>query len=358
MLPSEAATPEFKISLNVQPTLSDLPLPPSGKSGWPWTVGTPPLPDRQPNGSPWPRITIVTPSYNQGQFIEETIRSILLQGYPNLEYIIVDGGSTDDTVEIIRKYERHLAYWISEKDRGQSHAINKGMARASGSIRAYLNSDDTYLEGALARVAGHARRHPEADLMHGRCCITNANGNKIGERVGAIATFDEIVDLWDVWWKQRNFVQPEVFWTIRIAGKVGPFREDLHWVMDYDYWLRIMHAGGQVGFIDAELATFRVQPAQKSTQPERTAAELREVVRPYIFSRDAAIGLSRRVRLQGKWLFDSVFREQAQRSVELHEGRLRRWCRLATIVMRYPQLVSVASFRQRLWSAFMPGPQR
>jgi len=339
-------------------TLAELPPPPPGKTGWPWTVETPPLSDTQPDGSAWPRISIVTPSYNQGQFIEETIRSILLQGYPNLEYIIVDGGSTDGTVEIVRKYERHLAYWVSEKDRGQSHAINKGMARATGQIRAYLNSDDTYLQGAFAGVANRATKQPEADLIHGRCRISDENGTKIGERVGSIATFDEIVDLWDVWWKQRNFVQPEVFWTNRIASKVGPLREDLYWVMDFDYWLRILHAGGHVGFIDAELAMFRQQPAQKSTQPERTAAELCEVVRPYIFASDALMGRSRRVRLQGKWLFDTVFREQAQRSLDLHETRLRRWGRLAKIALQHPQLMTFAPFRQRVWSALMPAPQK
>src|SRR5262245_50300660 len=111
------------------PAVAELPPPPSGKTGWPWTDETPPLPSTQPDGSPWPRISIVTPSYNQSEFIEETIRSVLLQGYPDLEYIIIDGGSTDQSLDIIRKYARWLAYWISEKDRGQSHAINKGFER-------------------------------------------------------------------------------------------------------------------------------------------------------------------------------------------------------------------------------------
>ncbi len=124
------------------PTLADLPSPPSNQTGWMWNEESSQLPENMPDGHQLPRITIVTPSYNQGQFLEATIRSVLLQGYPNLEYIIIDGGSSDNSVEIIRKYEPWLAYWVSEKDRGQAHAINKGFAHATGSIYAYLNSDD------------------------------------------------------------------------------------------------------------------------------------------------------------------------------------------------------------------------
>src|SRR5665811_68289 len=124
------------------PSLRNLPHPRSTKIGWPWTVEPQSLPAIRPDGSSWPPITIITPSYNQGQFIEETIRSVLLQGYPNLEYVIIDGGSSDGSLEVIQKYSPWLAHWVSEPDGGQSQAINKGFARAHGEVIAWLNSDD------------------------------------------------------------------------------------------------------------------------------------------------------------------------------------------------------------------------
>src|SRR5688500_17087320 len=117
-----------------------LPEPPPGRTGWPWTSEAAQLPARMSNGQPWPRITIVTPSYQQGRFLEETIRSVLPQGYPNLEYLVIDGGSSDESVEVIKRYEPWLSYWASEKDRGQTHAIAKGLERATGEIFQWINS--------------------------------------------------------------------------------------------------------------------------------------------------------------------------------------------------------------------------
>ncbi len=147
------------------PTLAQLPPPPPSKTGWPWTEESPQLPDTMPDGRPWPRISIVTPSYNQGQFIEETIRSILLQGYPNLEYIVIDGGSTDGSVDTIRKYSNWLTYWASEPDRGQAHAINKGFIRSTGDLHGWINSDDLLLPRALHLLADAHARHPESILL-------------------------------------------------------------------------------------------------------------------------------------------------------------------------------------------------
>jgi glycosyltransferase involved in cell wall biosynthesis len=295
-----------------------------------------------------PKISIITPSFNQAAFIEQTISSVLGQGYPKLEYIIIDGGSTDGSVEIIRKYEDRIAFWVSEKDRGQAHAINKGLARATGDIIAYLNSDDFYLDGTLRQVADLFNRRPDLDVFHGRCRVVDQDGAKIGERTGSITRYDEILDLWNVWWGRRNFVQPEVFWTRRIANRVGQFREDLHWVMDYDYWLRILRAGGQVGFIDAELAAFRLHPNQKSTRPEQTAAELLHVVRPYILQRDGSLTYSKRVMLTGEWIFHTGFLKEVEESLAHGEGRWRRWARLAAFSLRHPQMLAGRGFRRRL----------
>ena len=273
---------------------------------------------------------------------------MLGQGYPNLEYIIIDGGSTDGTVDLIRKYEKHLTYWVSEKDGGQSNAINKGLKLATGDIIGYINSDDYYLDGAFERVADAYRDHPYIDLWHGRCRIVDQYGAKVDERVGAIKRYDEILDLWDVWWKSRNFVQPEVFWTRRIGEKVGSFREDLHLVMDYEYWLRILSAGGTAGFIDAEFAAFRLQPNQKSTQPARTAEELLRVVQPHIFGPGEGLTLQKRLALQAKWIYHAQFLKEVEQSLDRHEGRWRRLLRLAWFSAINPRVVMAPGFWERI----------
>src|SRR5262245_4883167 len=160
------------------PTLFDLPPPPAGKTGWPWTVETPPLPAQRPHDTPWPRISIVTPSYNQCEFIEETLRSVLLQGYPDLEYIVIDGGSTDGAVDIIRKYAPWLTHWVSEPDRGQAHAINKGFDFASGLVLNWLNSDDVFAPEALGHVGELFATEWCCDTLAGFSEIRSEDGNR------------------------------------------------------------------------------------------------------------------------------------------------------------------------------------
>jgi glycosyltransferase involved in cell wall biosynthesis len=295
------------------------------------------------------KISIVVPSYNQAAYLEETLRSVLDQGYADVELVVVDGGSTDGSVDIIRRHEKHLAYWVSEPDRGQTHAINKGMARATGEIRAYLNSDDFYLPGTFAAVADYLQSRPEVDLVHGRCRYVNETGDEIGGQFGNIERYDEIVDLWGVWWNRRQLVQPEVFWTRKIAERVGPFREDLHYVMDYEYWLRILKAGGKVGRLDRELGCFRRTPVQKSTHSANVAEELLDVVEREIWDPATPISQSDRNRLQGQWLFQRKFRGTADLSVARGETRWRRWARLMGVAVRHPKLFCVPEFRCRLF---------
>lgn len=147
-----------------------------GKSNWPWTEETDP--GVYTAEIQWPRISIVTPSYNHGLYIEETIRSILLQNYPNLEFIIIDGGSTDNTVEIIKKYEQWLTYWVSEKDRGQTHAINKGLLKCTGEIFNWINSDDLLAKNSLYKLAKVFLENNKPDVICGYTNIFHPMGKQ------------------------------------------------------------------------------------------------------------------------------------------------------------------------------------
>ena len=295
-----------------------------------------------------PRISVVTPSYNQAQYLEQTLDSVLSQNYPNLEYIVIDGGSTDGSADIVRRHEKHLKFWVSGPDRGQTHAINKGMAQATGEIRAYLNSDDYYLPGSFDAVSEAWQAQPDTDLLHGRCRYVNQTGETLGGQFGDIGSLEEALDVWGVWWNRRQFVQPEVFWSGRISARVGPFRENLFFVMDFDYWLRIIAAGGRVTPFDRELTCFRFTPDQKSNQSARVARELLGVIKPWLWSARTPISWPLRLQLQARWLYDARFRPTVQRSLQGAEARPVRWSRLALLLVSYPQLLLEPSLRARL----------
>lgn len=305
------------------------------------------MPNFLSNSSNLPRISIITPSYNQGHFIEETIQSVLSQNYPNLEYIIIDGGSTDSTLDVIKKYESQITDWVSEPDRGQTHAINKGLSRATGDILAYLNSDDYYLPGTLFKVADYFRQFSQTDLLHGRCRYVNQQGEKIGEQFGNITAFAEIIDLWNVWWNQRQFVQPEVFWARRIGDRIGPFNESLYFVMDYDYWCRILLAGGRVGAIDQELSCFRLTDSQKSNQSDKVADELLALVQPWLWNADTPIPQQARLKLQSRWLYQAVFQRQIARSIEAGDSKFDRYLKLLQTISHHPKILLAPRFYER-----------
>lgn len=285
-------------------------------------------------------MSVVTPCLNCSQFLEEALRSVVCAtSGAQVEHIVIDGGSQDSTLEILEARSACLEYWLSEPDRGQSHAINKGLAKATGDVLGYLNSDDLYLPGALDAVAEAVRENPDADLFYGRCRTIDEAGQPLPKVfAGNISSAEEVLDLWDVWWGGRNFVQPEVFWTRRIMEKVGLFREDLHYAMDYDYWCRCFLAGAKAVRIDADLAAFRLWDGQKSKAADGAARELRDVVRRHLDDAGAPISRATRRRLKARLAFDTEFLPLVARSIEANESRFQRWSRVTKLLLDRPQI--------------------
>ena len=208
-----------------------------------------------------PKVSIVTPTYNHAHFIERTIKSILEQDYPNIEYIVMDGGSKDGTVDILKKYPGII--WKSEKDSGQSDAINKGLRRATGDIVAFLNSDDTYEPGAISKVVEFFGANPDKKWVYGKCRIINDDDVEIRRPITWYKnlllkrySFNKLLS--------ENFIsQPATFWKRELHKEIGYINEAEHYTMDYEFWLRI----GQkypAGVIDAYLANFRMYDTSKS----------------------------------------------------------------------------------------------
>lgn len=209
-----------------------------------------------------PRFTVVTPSFNQGAFIEKTIDSVLSQGYPNLEYIIVDGGSKDNTVEVIKKYERHLAYWVSEPDRGQSHALNKGMARATGDYLTWLNSDDWYLPGALATMSEMFAADPEVGMVVGAGRIVDQQGREVYYKD---PTEQITVESLYGWLRGGDFMQPSSAFRASAWHSAGGVDESVHIAMDVDLWLRMARAGVRFATTRQLLSEALSHPNAKTT---------------------------------------------------------------------------------------------
>jgi len=204
-----------------------------------------------------PKVTIVTPSFNQACFLEETMRSVLEQDYPNIEYVVIDGGSTDGSAEIIQTYESQLAYWQSQKDKGQTDAINQGFARASGEILAWLNSDDILLPGAVSAAVRQLQAHPQVGMVYGDCLWINADGKKIGNFPAAQTDLKKL---------RRGYVhipQQASFFRADLWKKVGPLDDSFYFAMDYDLWTRLA-AEAPLLYIPELWAAFRLHGDAKS----------------------------------------------------------------------------------------------
>lgn len=241
----------------------------------------------------WPKISIVTPSLNQMSFIEQTICSVLDQNYPHLEYIIIDGGSTDGTSEIIRRYQKYLAHWVSEPDGGQAHAINKGFRKCTGDLVAWQNSDDYYLPGALSKVAQAYQTH-EADVYFGH----KYNVDEVGQiiRPQCYTPFSLRVHIYE----GMTMANQSAFWRRELLDRLGYLDESLHYAMDYEFFLRLGLNGCQFYLVNDFLGCFRLHEEAKSRrQRHKWNAELTRIRQNYGIKRSAKcinIALSRLLR--------------------------------------------------------------
>lgn len=255
--------------------IKELPNTLQDKKGWPWHFESHPTIQREGATPPSPCISIITPSFNQAEYIEETIRSVLLQGYSNLQYIVIDGGSLDGSKELIRKYEAHLDHWISEPDSGQTEAINKGLSRAKGDWLMWLNSDDILLPEALTKIAAAIQENPGAHWLVGNTLVTDAKlvpKNRFEPVIGHLSK-DRFPDTHGTWldyvctkWSKTALPQPSSIWSRHAWSKTGALDESLRYVMDFDYWTRMAFEGFAPIRIESDLAGFRHHDVAKTAQ--------------------------------------------------------------------------------------------
>lgn len=234
--------------------LAALPAPPPDRRGWPWTMDTP---DFASDASDWPLITIVTPSYQQGEYLEETLRSVLLQNYPRLEFIVLDGGSSDASPSILERYRPWLSFARSESDRGQSHAINRGFSLGAGAIFGWLNSDDFYLPGTLQRVAKNWRKG--AEFIYGDILELEQRSGKLGY-IAANRARSRYVKF------PGLVAQAAAFWS---ASCHQPLWEEQQCALDYELWIRLL-PGLRLSHIPRPLAVARQHEAAKTSNPAMT----------------------------------------------------------------------------------------
>jgi glycosyltransferase involved in cell wall biosynthesis len=254
------------------PTLAELPPPPRGRTGWPWTIESSPFPPIMLDGEILPKISIVTPSYNQGPYIEETIRSVLLQGYTDLEYIIMDGGSTDESVSIIKKYERWLTHWQSAPDGGQVSALNSGFAKTTGVILNWLNSDDFLQKDALLNIARAFQLRPDVDIITGFRAECSVSSDPIA-----------VDGSWQRRWGYYHlgipeFPQDATFLSRETFISALPFDERLNFYFDTAFYYRVLRKKRRYVFLYSVVSSIRVYPEMKSLRHDDRKATENEIL--------------------------------------------------------------------------------
>jgi glycosyltransferase involved in cell wall biosynthesis len=329
------------------PSLDELPPPPPGTSGWPWTEASAALPPTLPDGRPWPRITVLTPSYNQGARIEEAMRSVLLQGYPDLEYVVLDGGSTDGSVETIRRYARWLARWTSEPDHGPDHAINVAAPRATGQLIGILPTSDAYLPDAFRRFAEAHARAP-ASLLMAPVEVCAENGELLWiERPSGVTLENALAPFLRPWyWHLLGMMVPAA-----VFHAAGPIDEVLPYCSDEDWLCRLLQRA-DVAYVEALVARWRRHANART--PLDPAAMVR--VRLEIAERYWHLlpGLDRR-RVRAR---HSVY--EAGLHLAHHPARARLWDRgaglrsLGRALREDPRIVAAAPFLRLVRRGLLP----
>jgi len=213
-----------------------------------------------PPESLMPKVSVITPSYNQAQFLERTIRSVLEQDYPNIEYIIIDGGSTDGSVDIIRRYADRLAYWVSEPDRGQAHAINKGLQRATGVWVAWQNSDDVFYPGAFAQLAQMAQQQPDADLIIGNMNLIDQDDRMLRDIKYVRPTYRALLA------EGMVLTNQAAFWRRSLHDQIGYLDETLDCGFDYEWFLRVLNGGRAAAHVNASWGGLRMHEDTKTSK--------------------------------------------------------------------------------------------
>lgn len=285
------------------------------------------------------KVSIVTPCFNAVATIEETICSVLDQDGVDLEYIVCDGGSTDGTAEIIRRYEARLAWWVSERDCGQVDAINKGFTHATGDVLGFLNGDDVLVPGALAKVCAAFTKYSEIELVQGGIEWIDFAGHPLGTHLGDMRRLEDALDIFRVWWGGRQWVQPEVFYRRSLKGRVGAFDERYHLAFDYDFWVRCFRAGARVTQVPETFVRFRRHDGQKSVDATRANDEIRAILTENLAS-DPPISSQTLRRLRTELAYD-LYQSSVERPPFL------------SMLLRHPNWLLCAPVRQRIAASFL-----
>jgi glycosyltransferase involved in cell wall biosynthesis len=298
-----------------------------------------PIPDNTGTGN---QLVLALPVFNAEEFLPATLESLNAQG-SFLRWWLQDGASTDRTVEIARSFAREGDTVRSEPDAGQTDAINRAFRQMGGDIVGFINGDDLLATGAARRVLTFFNENPDIDLVYGRIEWIDRDGQTTGTHSGRIGSLSEMLDIYNVWWRKRQWVQPEVFFRRSLWEKVNGF--DTRWdlAFDYDFWARCLIAGARIAHIPEVLARFRIHAAQKSSAREKAADEIRAIVRQHL-DRRAPIGLWKRVTLRTHLDYDAYQRRQGAKPRFLHT--------LATS----PHWLLVPDVRKRVIEAFTGHP--